>query len=138
MNTLVVNLEQETIDNEFFRKVLLTIQNQQLVVMSINPLEDIGSEVHNLDQFIKIEQGWGKAILNEIEFPFEEGYSISIPKGTTHNIINTSETEKLKLYTVYSPPNHPEGTIHQTKRDAENEEKEEHQVSGEVEGDFNL
>jgi mannose-6-phosphate isomerase-like protein (cupin superfamily) len=121
---LVLDIEKETIDNNYFRKVLLTSSHQQLVVMSLNTLEDIGLETHeNLDQFIKIEQGEGVAILNGVEKNFSSGFSITIPAGVNHNIINTSAQNPLKIYTIYSPPNHKEGTIHKTKQEAiENEE----------------
>jgi len=121
---LVLNIEKETLENNFFRKVLLTTNHQQLVVMSLNPSEDIGMEAHeNLDQFIKIEQGEGVAILNGVETKFSSGFSVTIPAGTNHNIINTSSQNPLKIYTIYSPPNHKEGTIHKTKQEAiENEE----------------
>lgn len=124
MKEYVLNIEKETIENTFFRKVLLTTKNQQLVVMSLNPKEDIGMEVHEtIDQFIKVESGSGVAILNGEEIPFEEGFSITIPMGTNHNIINSSDSEFLKLYTIYSLPNHKPGTIHKTKQEAiENEE----------------
>ncbi len=118
MDKYVINIEKETLDNNFFRKVLVTTSNQQLVLMSLEPKEDIGQEVHSLDQFIKIESGNGIAILNGEEFEFESGFSINIPKGTTHNIINTSETDKIKLYTIYSPPEHKADTVHPTKKDA--------------------
>lgn len=121
---LVLNIEKETLENNFFRKVLLTTNHQQLVVMSLNPSEDIGMEAHdNLDQFIKIEQGEGVAILNGVETKFSSGFSVTIPAGTNHNIINTSAQNPLKIYTIYSPPNHQQGTIHKTKQEAiENEE----------------
>jgi len=121
---LVLNIEKETLENNFFRKVLLTTNHQQLVVMSLNPSEDIGMEAHeNLDQFIKIEQGEGVVILNGVETKFFSGFSVTIPAGTNHNIINTSSQNPLKIYTIYSPPNHKEGTIHKTKQEAiENEE----------------
>jgi len=124
MSKFVNNIEKLANENTFFRKVLLTTKHQQLVVMHLNPYEDIGMEVHdNLDQFIKIESGEGKAILNNEEFDFSEGFSVSIPAGTNHNIINTSTTNPLKIYTIYSPPNHKDGTIHITKQEAlENEE----------------
>ncbi len=124
MNKLVIDLEQLVLENNFFRKVIKTTKNQQLVVMHLNPKEDIGLEVHHtVDQFIKIESGEGKAILNEEEFTFSSGFSITIPSGTNHNIINTSETNPLKIYTIYSPPNHKDGTIHKTKQEAiDNEE----------------
>jgi mannose-6-phosphate isomerase-like protein (cupin superfamily) len=115
---LVLNIEKETLENSFFRKVLLTTPNQQLVVMHLNPLEDIGEEKHSLDQFIKIESGEGKAILDGQEFTFSTGFSISIPQGTVHNIINTSDIHPIKLYTIYSPSNHKDGTIHKTKAEA--------------------
>ena len=116
---LVNNIEQLTNENTNFRKVILTTPHQQLVVMHLNPLEDIGMEVHNtLDQFIKIEGGEGKAILNGQEFSFSSGYSVTIPSGTNHNIINTSDSKPLKIYTIYSPSNHKDGTIHKTKAEA--------------------
>lgn len=118
MENYVLNIEKITLENNYFRNVLVTTEFQQLVVMSLNPSQDIGQEVHNLDQFIKIEEGSGKAILNGQEIEFGPGFSINIPKGTTHNIVNTSESEPLKLYTVYSPPNHKNGTIHKTKEEA--------------------
>lgn len=118
MDKYVLNIEKLTLENNFFRKVLLTTENQQLVVMSLNPKEDIGQEIHNLDQFIKIEEGRGVVVLNGQEISFGPGFSLNIPKGTTHNVINTSEQEFVKLYTIYSPPNHKDGTIHQTKEEA--------------------
>ncbi len=118
------NIEKETLENNFFRKVLVTTKHQQLVVMSLNPSEDIGLETHeNLDQFIKIEQGEGLAVLDGVETSFSSGFSVTIPSGTNHNIINTSSVNPLKIYTIYSPPNHKDGTIHKTKQEAiENEE----------------
>jgi len=118
MEKYVQNIEKLTLENSYFRNVLITTENQQLVVMSLNPREDIGEEIHNLDQFIKIEEGSGIVVMNEQEIPFGPGFSISIPKGTTHNVINNSEVEFIKLYTVYSPPNHKHGTIHETKEAA--------------------
>ena len=118
MSNLVNNIEKETLENSFFRKVLLTTPNQQLVVMHLNPLEDIGEEKHSLDQFIKIESGEGKAILDGQEFNFSTGFSISIPMETVHNIINTSDIHPIKLYTIYSPANHKDGLIHKTKAEA--------------------
>lgn len=124
MKYYVNNLEEQSIKNENFREVLHTSENMQLVVMSLLPLEDIGLEVHHLDQFIRVEKGTGKAILNEEEFPLEDGSALIVPSGTNHNIINTSSTEKLKLYTLYAPPNHPDGKIHKTKAEAEQDEHE--------------
>lgn len=119
MTGYVVNIEQKTEENENFREVLFTGPKSQLVVMSLLPNEDIGTEVHkNTDQFIRIEEGEGKAILNGEEHMIKENSAIVIPAGTEHNIINTSSGEKLKLYTVYSPPNHKDKTIHKTKAEA--------------------
>ena len=114
----VNNLEKDTVENENFRKVLNTTDKSQLVVMSLLPHEDIGEEVHEVDQFIRLEQGVGKAVLDGEEFEIEDGFAVVIPAGTRHNIINTGESE-MKLYTIYTPPNHPDGTIHKTKAEAE-------------------
>ena len=114
----VNNLEKDTVENDNFRKVLNTTDKSQLVVMSLLPQEDIGMEVHDVDQFIRLEQGVGKAILDGEESDIEDNWAVVIPAGTHHNIINTGENE-MKLYTIYTPPNHPAGTIHKTKADAE-------------------
>jgi len=115
----VDNIEQKTLENEFFRQVLFTGKFCQLVVMTLQPNEDIGMEVHpNVDQFFRVEKGQGKVIMNGQETPISDGSAIIVPAGTEHNVINTSSTETLKLYTIYSPPNHPEGTIHKTKAEA--------------------
>ncbi|MBI5456635.1 cupin domain-containing protein [Candidatus Kaiserbacteria bacterium] len=119
MKGFVTNIEEATEDNENFRKVLYTARNLQLVVMSIPPGEDIGTEMHDLDQFIRIEDGEGKAVLDGVEHMLGEGSAVTIPSGTKHNIINTSKHESLDLYTVYAPPNHKDGTVHETKADAE-------------------
>jgi mannose-6-phosphate isomerase-like protein (cupin superfamily) len=124
MNGYVVNIEQASLENENFRKVLYTAKSSQLVVMSLKPGEDIGMEVHELDQFIRCEEGVGMAILDGIEHGVKDGVAIVVPAGAEHNIINTSETEDMKLYTVYSPPNHRDGVIHETKEDAELDEDE--------------
>lgn len=120
MKGYVGNIEEATLENNNFRKVLYTAQNSQLVVMSINPGEEIGAEVHHLDQFIRIETGSGKAILDGVEHIITDGYAIVVPAGTNHNVINTSE-EVMKLYTVYSPPEHKDGVVHATKDDAMND-----------------
>src|SRR3989344_7737616 len=119
----VTNIEKDSLENKNFRKVLYTAKNSQLVVMSLLPKEDIGEEVHQLDQFIRVEYGQGKAILNDKEYELASGFAVVVPAGTKHNIINTSETEEMKLYTVYSPPNHKDGTIHATKEIAEANEE---------------
>ncbi|NWF52280.1 MAG: cupin domain-containing protein [Nitrospirae bacterium] len=118
MKGYVIDIEKATKENKNFRKVLYTAKNSQLVVMSLKPGEEIGEEVHELDQFIRIEKGKGRAILDSVEHKIKDDYAIVIPAGTKHNIINTSKDEEMKLYTVYSPPQHREGVIHKTKADA--------------------
>jgi len=114
------NIEEETLDNTFFRKVLFTGPHSQLVVMSIPPGEEIGEEVHEgVDQFLRFEEGEGKVIVNGEEQAVADGDTVIVPDGSRHNVINTSDTKNLKLYTVYTPPNHPEGTIHKTKAEAD-------------------
>jgi len=117
MNGFIINIEQATKENNNFRKVLYTAKNSQLVVMSLKPKEDIGEEVHHLDQFIRVEKGKGRAVLNGVEHDIEDGSAVVIPAGTRHNIINTGEGS-MKLYTIYSPPEHRDGVIHPTKEDA--------------------
>ena len=116
----IINIEEKTRQSEYFREVLHTSQHNQLVVMSLNPNEEIGMEVHEIvDQFIRVESGEGKAILNEEEHSISDGFAIVVPAGIQHNIINTSSEKKLKLYTIYSPAHHKDKTIHKTKQDAE-------------------
>lgn len=127
MPIFVDNIEELTLGNTNFRQVLSTNEHSQLVIMSLKPGEDIGMEVHNdVDQFFRIDAGQGKVIANGQEYQVTDGYAIVIPAGTEHNVINTSETEDLKLYTVYSPPNHPDGTVHETKEEADEYEREHH------------
>jgi mannose-6-phosphate isomerase-like protein (cupin superfamily) len=114
-------------ENNNFRKVLFTAKHSQLVVMSLKPNEDIGEEVHHLDQFIRVESGEGKAILDGEEHPLSDGTAIVIPEGVKHNIVNTSPTEPMKLYTIYSPPEHKDGTVHATKEDAQKDEEDHYQ-----------
>lgn len=123
MNGYVVNIEEETLRNDFFRKVLYTAPNCQLVVMSLLPGEEIGEEVHQLDQFVRIESGAGKAVLDGEESEISADDAVVVPQGTRHNFINTS-SEKMKLYTLYSPPQHKDGTVHQTKEEAEKDEED--------------
>ena len=120
----VTNIEKNSLDNGNFRKVLYTAKNSQLVVMSLKPKEEIGMETHQFDQFIRVEKGSGKTVLNGKEQEIADGFAVVIPAGTEHNIINTSETDEMKLYTVYSPPNHKDGTVHPTKADAVADESE--------------
>lgn len=113
----VVNIEKASEENNNFRKVLYTAKNSQLVVMSLKPGEDIGEEIHNLDQFIRVEMGQGKAVLNGTESLISDGFAVVIPAGTKHNIINGPDSA-MKLYTIYSPPNHRDDVVHQTKEEA--------------------
>ncbi|OGV88613.1 cupin [Microgenomates group bacterium RBG_19FT_COMBO_39_10] len=127
MKGYVGKIEELTEKNSNFRQVLFTGKYCQLVVMSLKPKEEIGMEVHNqLDQFFRIEEGQAKVIIDGEEHLVGDGDAIIVPGGSQHNVINNSETEDLKLYTIYSPPNHPEGTIHQTKEEAMAAEHEEH------------
>ena len=112
------NIEKVTKENTDFRRVLYTSKNSQLVLMSIKPGEEIGMEVHGLDQFLRFEQGEGKAVLDGVESSVEDSSAVVVPAGTQHNFINTGDVD-LKLYTIYSPPNHKDGVIHKTKEEAE-------------------
>lgn len=123
MKGYVINIEKTSLENENFRKVLYTAKNSQLVVMSLKPNEDIGEEIHQLDQFIRCESGEGKAILDGVEHAITDGFIVVVPAGAKHNIVNTSAEKPLKLYTLYSPPNHRDGTIHRTKEEAEANEE---------------
>ena len=125
MNGYTGNIEDETLNNPNFRKVLYTGKHMQLVVMSLKPMEDIGMEVHeNVDQFFRIEKGECKVIIDGEETLLNPSMVAIVPAGSMHNVINTSQTEELKLYTIYAPANHPEGTIHATKEDAMKAEEE--------------
>jgi len=124
MKGYIANIEKISLENEDFRQVLYTAKNSQLVVMSLKPGEDIGEEVHQLDQFIRLEAGVGQAVLEDVAHDLNDGFAVVIPAGTKHNIINTSIDKPLKLYTLYSPPNHKDGTVHITKQDAERDEGE--------------
>jgi mannose-6-phosphate isomerase-like protein (cupin superfamily) len=120
MKGYIINIEEKTLQNDYFREVLYTAQHSQLVVMSLLPNEEIGIEIHEIvDQFIRIEEGKGKVILDGEEHVLGDGSAIVIHAGTKHNIINTSSDKKLKLYTIYSPAHHKDKTIHTTKVEAE-------------------
>lgn len=119
MKGYIANIEKLSLKNENFRQVLYTTKNSQLVVMSLKGGEDIGEEIHQLDQFIRCESGSGKAILDGVEYEISDGFVIFVPAGAKHNIINISSDKPMKLYTLYSPPNHRDGVIHQTKAEAE-------------------
>ena len=118
MRGYVTNIEKDTLENTYFRRVFYTARNTQLVLMSLRPREDIGEETHTLDQFIRVEAGKGFAVLDDVKHQISDGTAVVIPAGTKHNIINDSDTEDLQLYTLYSPPEHRDGTIHKTKADA--------------------
>ncbi|HSL54672.1 MAG TPA: cupin domain-containing protein [Pyrinomonadaceae bacterium] len=123
MRGYVTNIENDTLANQDFRRVLYTAKNTQLVLMNLRPNEEIGEETHELDQFIRVEAGQGLAVLDGDAHRLSDGSAVIIPAGTKHNVINVSDTEELKLYTLYSPPEHRDGTVHKTKSDAmENEE----------------
>jgi mannose-6-phosphate isomerase-like protein (cupin superfamily) len=118
MKGYVTNIEKSSIENDNFRKVLYTSKNSQLVLMSLLPGEEIGEEVHDVDQFLRVEQGAGTAILDGVSHDIADGSAVVVPAGTTHNIINTS-TGAMKLYTLYTPPHHRDGVVHKTKLEAE-------------------
>jgi len=119
------NIEELTINNSNFREVVYTGENLQLVLMSLKPKEDIGEEIHEEnDQFFRIDKGTGKVLINETEYDVSDGDAIVVPKGANHNVINTSETEDLKLYTIYTPPHHKDGIVRSTKEDAEQNEED--------------
>jgi mannose-6-phosphate isomerase-like protein (cupin superfamily) len=121
-------IEKQTLSNNYFRRVLFTGKHAQLVVMCLQPGEEIGNEVHaNVDQFFRIEQGEATFVFGGKEKHLvKDGDAVIVPAGTYHNVINTSKTIAMKLYTIYSPPNHPDKTIHKTKAEAEKAEAEEH------------
>lgn len=119
------NIEKSTLENSFFRKVLYTGPHSQLVLMALQPNEEIGEEVHSEnDQFFRFEQGHGKVIIDGNEYEVGDGVAVIVPAGSRHNIINTSATDMLKMYTIYSPAHHKDGVTHQTKAQAEADEEE--------------
>jgi mannose-6-phosphate isomerase-like protein (cupin superfamily) len=123
----LTNIEKKTLENTYFRQVLFTGPHAQLVVMALRPGEEIGLETHDhVDQFFRVEAGRGAAILDGVEHALEDGSAVVIPAGTKHNIVNRSRTEPLKVYTIYSPPNHADGTTHKTKAEADAYEREHH------------
>ncbi len=118
MKGYVQNIEKLAESNNEFRNVLYTAKFCQLVVMSLKPKEEIGAEVHKLDQFFRVESGFGEAVLDGVRSPIHEGFAVIVPAGTNHNIINTGSVP-LKLYTIYSPPNHRDKVVHHTRAEAE-------------------
>ena len=123
MKGYVQNIESISVKNENFRQVLYTAKNCQLVVMALNPKEEIGMEIHELDQFFRVEEGIGEAVLDGIHKMISAGFAVLVPAGTNHNIVNTG-TVPMKLYTLYSPPNHRDGVIHKTRAEAEKDDEQ--------------
>jgi mannose-6-phosphate isomerase-like protein (cupin superfamily) len=119
------NIEKLTIENNSFRKVLYSGEHMQLVLMSLRPNEDIGTEIHTEnDQFFRVESGTGKCVINGNEYVLEDGVVVIVPSGAEHNVINTSDSEDLKLYTIYSPAHHKDGIVRDTKEEAMTNEEE--------------
>lgn len=118
MKGFVQDIERLAIANADFRKVLYTAKNCQLVLMSLKPQEEIGAEVHRLDQFFRVEEGTGEAVLDGVRTAIQAGFAVVVPAGAKHNIVNTGSVP-LKLYTLYAPPNHRDGVVHHTRADAE-------------------
>ena len=122
MKGFVQNIEEISVKNEDFRQVLYTAKNTQLVIMSLKPKEEIGMELHQLDQFFRVEEGMGEAVLDGVHTKISAGFAVLVPAGTKHNIINTGSTS-MKLYTLYSPPNHRDGVVHHTRDQAEKDDE---------------
>jgi mannose-6-phosphate isomerase-like protein (cupin superfamily) len=118
MKGYVQDIESLAIKNDDFRRVLYTAENCQLVLMALKPKEEIGAEVHKLDQFFRVEEGSGEVVLDGVRTAIRAGFAVVVPAGTNHNIINTGSVS-LKLYTIYAPPNHRDGVVHHTRADAE-------------------
>jgi mannose-6-phosphate isomerase-like protein (cupin superfamily) len=127
MSGYSINIEEKTLAGNNFREVLYTTERSQLVIMTLQPGEEIGMEHHeDHDQFIRVEAGVGVAILDGEEHRLEDGVAVVIPAGTEHNVINTSQTEPMRLYTLYAPPEHPDGIVHVTKAEADEYERLHH------------
>jgi mannose-6-phosphate isomerase-like protein (cupin superfamily) len=118
MKGFVQDIEKLAIENSDFRRVLYTAKNCQLVLMSLKPNEEIGAEVHHLDQFFRVEEGTGEAVLDGVRTAIQAGFAVVVPAGAKHNIVNTGSAP-LKLYTIYAPPNHQDGIVHHTRAEAE-------------------
>ena len=123
MKGFVKDIESLATRNSEFRQVLYTAKNCQLVLMSLKPKEEIGAEVHKLDQFFRVEEGSGEAILDGVRTAIRAGFAVVVPAGARHNIINTGSAA-LKLYTIYAPPNHRDGVVHHTRADAEADDED--------------
>ncbi|MFL6634081.1 MAG: cupin domain-containing protein [Massilia sp.] len=125
MSGYSINIEEKTLAGNNFREVLYTTQRSQLVIMTLQPGEEIGLEKHEgHDQFIRVEAGQGVAILDGERHQLEDGVAVVIPAGAEHNVINTSDNEPMRLYTLYTPPEHPDGIVHATKAEADDYEKQ--------------
>ena len=122
MKGYISNIEKSTLDNSYFRKVLYTTTQSQLVLMSLLPGEEIGEEIHDVDQFLRIEQGTGMAVLDGVPHPIGDGSAIVVPVGTKHNVVNTGK-DSMKLYSLYMPPHHKDGTVHETRAQAESDDE---------------
>ncbi len=123
----VVDIERKTMENENYRQVLFTGPHEQLVVMTLRPGEEIGMERHtDGDQFVRVESGQGQVILNGERSPLHDGSAVVVPAGVEHNFVNTSQSDPLRLYTLYAPPEHPDGTVNRTKAEAEEYERMQH------------
>jgi len=125
MSGYSINIEEKTLAGNNFREVLYTTQRSQLVIMTLQPGDEIGLEKHEgHDQFIRVEAGTGVAILDGERHTLEDGVAVVIPAGTEHNVINTSDSEPMRLYTLYTPPEHPDGIVHATKAEADEYERQ--------------
>lgn len=122
MKGFVQDIEALATENVEFRRVLYTARNCQLVIMALKPKEEIGAEVHKLDQFFRVEAGTGEAVLDGVRTPIQAGFAVLVPAGANHNIINTGSVP-LQLYTLYAPPNHRDGVVHHTREDAQADEE---------------
>jgi mannose-6-phosphate isomerase-like protein (cupin superfamily) len=123
MKGYVDNIERATLENEAFRRVLYTAEHMQLVVMTVPAFGEIGEEVHDVDQFIRIEEGEGVCILDGTEQELKDGSAVVIPAGTRHNVKNMSSSDALKLYSLYAPPHHKDGVVHATKQEADEDDE---------------
>jgi mannose-6-phosphate isomerase-like protein (cupin superfamily) len=125
MKGFKTNIERDTLKNKNFRKVIYTGKNSQLVLMSLKPKEEIGLETHpENDQFLRFEGGTGRVIVDDSKYTVKDGDAVVIPAGAKHNVVNTSATEELKIYTIYSPPHHKDGIVHKSKEQAEKDDEE--------------
>ena len=123
MKGYVQDIESIAVDNDEFRRVLYTAKHCQLVVMALKPGEEIGAEVHTLDQFFRVEEGTGEAVLDGVRTPIRAGFAVVVPAGANHNIVNTGSAP-LKLYTLYAPPNHRDGVVHHTRDQADADDEQ--------------